>query len=361
MASSWPVGLFDSHVEERQHLSFADGPLRSQSSSPGPANAPRVLIVTQRFDPHADIVEGALTRMGASAVRLNSEDIHSFSFNWSSDPPGLQIGNTSAQPFDMNRIAGCYFRRPLPAPAHPDLKEPAAQIFSASETEAFLGGLYALPGLRWISPPAILQDAGAKISQLAVAKQVGFTVPRTVVSNDPATVLDFASGMDTEVVVKPLRTPFVEFDSSRIEFYAQRLSRSDVIRLAENARFAPTLLQEYVPKCSEVRVTVMGSSVFAVEITPVSPDLPLDWTSANASEFSYRPFPLPEKLERMIHEFLGRYRLQFGALDFLKTSDGNLVFLENNPNGVWYWLELETGLPMADSMARLLLGAASVE
>jgi hypothetical protein len=31
-----------------------------------------------------------------------------------------------------------------------------------------------------------------------------------------------------------------------------------------------------------------------------------------------------------------------------------LVFLEPNPNGQWYWIELSTGAPMADAMSDLL-------
>jgi glutathione synthase/RimK-type ligase-like ATP-grasp enzyme len=365
MVYSWPFDLFDSRRfqedpepipagEHEQARPPGSGARDMDSRQAGSANEPRVLIITQRFDPHAEVVEAALNRIGTPALRLNTEDFHSYSVNWSSEQPGLRLGQGSAHVIDLSRIVGSYFRRPLPAPAHPDLKEPEAQVFSASETEAFVGSLYALPGVRWISPPAVIQTAGAKIAQLAVATQVGLTVPRTLVTNDPTDAVQFASGLDAGLVVKPLRTSSIELETSRVEFFARRLSPSDVTRVAEYMRFAPTLLQEYVPKSSEIRVTVMGSNVFAVEITPARPDLPLDWTSVDASDFSYQPCPLPEKLEGMIREFLRWYGLQFGALDFLKTGEGEILFLENNPNGVWYWLELETGLPLADSMARLL-------
>src|SRR4029453_19406378 len=46
--------------------------------------------------------------------------------------------------------------------------------------------------------------------------------------------------------------------------------------------------------------------------------------------------------------------LRFGAIDLIETPEGEHVFLENNPNGQWYWVEMMTGQPMARAMADLL-------
>lgn len=46
--------------------------------------------------------------------------------------------------------------------------------------------------------------------------------------------------------------------------------------------------------------------------------------------------------------------LVFACIDFIVTPDDKFVFLEINPNGQWLWVEKLTGLPIAESMAKLL-------
>ena len=55
-----------------------------------------------------------------------------------------------------------------------------------------------------------------------------------------------------------------------------------------------------------------------------------------------------------LRAYLKACGLRFGAFDLIVTPQGEYVFLELNPNGQWYWVELSTGAPMADAMADLL-------
>ena len=64
---------------------------------------------------------------------------------------------------------------------------------------------------------------------------------------------------------------------------------------------------------------------------------------------------MPE-LEAVLKQLVGRLGLNFGAVDLIETPDGELVFLEVNPNGQWLWIERITGAPMCQAMARLLTG-----
>jgi D-alanine-D-alanine ligase-like ATP-grasp enzyme len=47
--------------------------------------------------------------------------------------------------------------------------------------------------------------------------------------------------------------------------------------------------------------------------------------------------------------------LAFGAFDFVVTPDNEWVVLECNPEGQWGWIEENTGLPIADAIAKYLL------
>jgi len=316
----------------------------------------RVLVISQRFDPHADVVVAALERRGAAAVRVNTDDLHGYAVRWDSETGGIVIRGAAGLCVDMHDVRSCYFRPSATPSTHPDLEVPGAAAFSAQEADAFVQGLYALPGVRWISPPHLVERAAAKVGQLAVAKQVGLTVPRTVVTNDPAEARAFAASIDGDIVVKALGATSVEAGAYRFAVAAQRLSSTELMEHADAVRLAPTVLQEHIAKDSEVRVTVIGEDVFAVELTSLGDDAPVDWTRVDPSRLAYAPVSLSHALEERIRAFLAWYQLPFGALDFLRLGDGNLAFMENNPNGAWYWLELATGLPLAESMGRLLTG-----
>ena len=52
----------------------------------------------------------------------------------------------------------------------------------------------------------------------------------------------------------------------------------------------------------------------------------------------WRHITLSPDTEDGIRRFMGDCALNFGRLDFAKT-DGELFFLEVNPNGQWAWLD----------------------
>jgi glutathione synthase/RimK-type ligase-like ATP-grasp enzyme len=58
-------------------------------------------------------------------------------------------------------------------------------------------------------------------------------------------------------------------------------------------------------------------------------------------------------------KFVRDLGLTFGCLDFIVTPDDRLVFLEINPNGQWLWIQRLTGMPIGESVARLLAGGSS--
>jgi D-alanine-D-alanine ligase-like ATP-grasp enzyme len=49
-----------------------------------------------------------------------------------------------------------------------------------------------------------------------------------------------------------------------------------------------------------------------------------------------------------------RLGLTFGALDFVMTADGDLVFLEVNPNGQWLWLDDQLDFGISEAVAAWL-------
>ncbi len=59
----------------------------------------------------------------------------------------------------------------------------------------------------------------------------------------------------------------------------------------------------------------------------------------------------------MISRFMKAAGLLYGAIDFIMTPRGELVFLEVNPAGQYLWIEKLTGLPISAAIADWLCSA----
>ncbi|HKS46022.1 MAG TPA: hypothetical protein VJT49_13100 [Amycolatopsis sp.] len=51
-------------------------------------------------------------------------------------------------------------------------------------------------------------------------------------------------------------------------------------------------------------------------------------------------------------------KLGFGTFDFIEQSDGQIIFLEINPNGQYGWLEEDLGVPISEAIAGELIKIA---
>jgi glutathione synthase/RimK-type ligase-like ATP-grasp enzyme len=181
---------------------------------------------------------------------------------------------------------------------------------------------------------------------------VGLTVPRTVITNDHTTALAFGAEVGGPVVCKTLSSVLLaDEDGLKMNFTAPVDPQAiDPTRLAVTA----TLLQEWVPKAFDVRVTVVGVEPFAVAIHADSPSGRLDWR-ADYEALRYERVQVPPAVVNGTIAYLAGFGLSYGAFDFTVTPDGQWVMLECNPAGQWLWLEHETGVPIAASLAELLI------
>ena len=124
-------------------------------------------------------------------------------------------------------------------------------------------------------------------------------------------------------------------------------------------QFAATahLIQEWVPKAYEARVTVVGRTPIAVAIHSASHAGHVDWRS-DYDALTYDHIDTPSDVTAGIGRFMDALGLAFGAFDFVVTPSGDWVMLECNPAGQWLWLEHETGAPISGALAGLLAEGA---
>ena len=321
-----------------------------------------VLIVTDKLDAHADRVIDQLHFLDYQAFRVNAADLmKDYEFSFFEDEVGTSItlGDSRHRHLQLPvGVVAAYYRKPDDVVAPDDVTDQRAIEFVRVEGNALLKCLYAYPGIRWVNDPFLIARAEAKLPQLATARACGLEIPRTIVTNKVDRAKAFAASCRGGVICKTFAPTTIKIDDTAHGCYTYKLADSEFIEFLDSIRDGPTLLQEWIPKRVELRVTVIGNDIFACEIdSQSSPQALIDWRKADVFALPHKVVTLPTTTMESVMRFVRFYGLEFAALDFILTPDDKLVFLENNPNGQWYWIEAMTGLPMARAVAKLLVRA----
>lgn len=316
-----------------------------------------ILIVTNKQDYTADFLVLELKRRGADYIRFNTEDFpERVQINWT-------IGSDVQKGYflfpkrrvDFFGITSVWYRRPsLPIPST-KIGDPAAYEFAQAESQALFGGLWRCLECFWVSHPDALQKAEFKLYQLQTARNLGFSIPSTIVTNSIEEAQAFYDGHQGEIIYKPLRRGRLNRVDGVSLIFTNPVG-ADEARHFNSVKAAPSLFQTYIPKKFEVRVTVIGEQVFAVAIySQNSPESRHDWRRGTTAALVHALHRLPDDVEAKCRELVQSMSLAFGAIDLILTPDGRYIFLEINPNGQWAWLQqLLPDLPLRERLADLL-------
>ena len=313
--------------------------------------ADTVLIVTASYDLAALYVGDALERRGAPFFRLDTDRFPS-EVRATFDPQGDLTISDEGRSISCREVKSVWYRRNV-APDLPKDLDSGTREFCERETRMFLeGALAALPTQRWLSSPGAIWRSERKPYQLAVAAKLGFTLPHTVITNDQATVREFAQ--DRLLVAKAVSSGHIAGADGNQAVFTSALAPADLEDL-EGLDLAPVTFQENVEKSADIRVTVVGNEVFAAEIlTQNQESSKVDWRATDNPDLEHRTHELPKTLAQHCVRLVSHLGLIFGALDFALKPDGTYVFFEINPNGEWLWLEDQLGLPISDRIAAWL-------
>jgi len=178
--------------------------------------------------------------------------------------------------------------------------------------------------------------------QLKIARECGFAVPDTLITNEPAAVMDFRNQHGGNIVYKA-------FNQRGLIWRPTRILRDEDLSLLDNLRHAPVIFQPVVPGIRDVRVTAIGPHIFATEFDIEKMD-GVDYR-LRMQEIPCRPHELPPVLEAQVRSFMARLGLQYGGIDFRLTHEGQYVFFEINTAGEFLYVEDRTGQPISEAMA----------
>jgi hypothetical protein len=205
--------------------------------------------------------------------------------------------------------------------------------------------------VRWceISPARVVNRVAPMASnsskpyQAQLIQRYGFSVPETLITNDPALVLDF----------KERHRRIIYKSTSGVRSIVQVFGDADVERLPL-LRWCPTQFQQYVDG-TDVRVHVIGSEVFTTCINSSATDYRYAPAQAGAAA-ELTATELDDDIADKCVRLAGGLGLAFAGIDLKLAPDGRVFCFEVNPCPGYSYYESNSGQPIAAALARYLVG-----
>ncbi len=321
----------------------------------------KILILTEEGDVHADYVIKALKRLKVACIRLHTEKLVENTHYKLKPFQGSLTGNIeildSKKAFHLNEISGVYYRRPKRPMAPEAITDFGKKQFIESETEALLNGFYGLIGATktWVNHPICNRNAGNKIEQLQRALSLGLCIPETLVTNQPKEAHEFFLQQRKNVVCKTLKQELVSIDGHNHFIFTHLLPSKTNKKTFQDVQLGSSLLQANIPKATDVRVTLVKDVCFACEIeSQGKKESKIDWRIVSPYDLPHKIIELPRLVVKKLFDLQKSYNLLSCQIDLIKTKGNEFFFLELNPNGQWLWLELMTGFPISQTIAKAL-------
>ncbi len=320
-----------------------------------------VLILTNTRDDSAGPVVDQLRSMNQPFVRFDTEkfpeeDLISIRLDGEYKTGSITCSGVEV---DIASIKSIWWRRPTKARLQYDT-HPGYMEFIRDESEIALWSFYSLfSDVFWMNHPLVgsrLLEHN-KLYQLKIASMLGLKTPRTLVTNNPLDVLTFVKKEGKAAAIKILKGNFFsrEREEENLFVFTQQITEDVVKTHFDELRMAPVMIQEYVQKAIELRVTIVGEKVFTCAIhSQGSERTKDDWRRYDFANVKHEIHVLPAEIQEKLIALLKFWGLTYGACDLILTPSGEYVFLEINANGQWYWIEQLTGMPIAKTIAEAL-------
>ncbi|MFH1308431.1 MAG: hypothetical protein ABIH51_00265 [Patescibacteria group bacterium] len=207
---------------------------------------------------------------------------------------------------------------------------------------------------KWIDDPWTIEIAEDKLYQLNLATQIGLDVPNTLVTSDPDRVRTFYKEHNGNIIVKLLGvSPIVNQ-----VLYTNKVT-SEYLAQIESVKMSPSIFQVDIPKEYDLRITVVGDKIFPVKIhSQEDEETSLDWRrkpKLNDFDVKIEQIVLSAEVELSIRRYMKAIGLRYGCIDMIVAKKGKHIFLEINPSGQWYFVQLRTEAKIAKAIADLLM------
>lgn len=146
---------------------------------------------------------------GIRWYRLNVDYLHEYSINITNDTAvvrNLKMGEVYSE-----EINALYYRKP----AFPDFSAYKEEYIPLMQKDimCLVEGIAETIGTNCLTRPSVLRRAEDKVLQMSLAKKVGFTLPRSLITNDAGSATHFICDQPTSII-KPLATGRIKYSDS---------------------------------------------------------------------------------------------------------------------------------------------------
>lgn len=258
-----------------------------------------------------------------------------------------KIINSSKEEIDNNNTRAIYYRKPR-FPQLVDYENAYHGMIKRDIITLINGIVDAFDGTV-LTKPYLLRRAENKVFQMLYSDECVRLMPKSFIGNS---INHVGIKEEDKKIIKPLSTGKVVLDD-HIELYQTNIFDKTLLKgYASEVSITPIYIQNYVEKKYEVRITIIGLSLFCVRIDSLNP---IDWR-ADYSNLSYTIIDCPSEIAKQCFEMMKKMQINFGAFDYIVNNEDEWVFLEVNPNGQWLWLEEELGINISRKIVEYLIG-----
>jgi glutathione synthase/RimK-type ligase-like ATP-grasp enzyme len=295
-------------------------------------------------DEPMDMVRLALERRGSRYVFLDQQQTADTRMDLE---VGERVCGRLAAPgieIDLEGVRGVYLR-PYDSRRMRAFERAAAgsplRLHTFGLEDALLSWVEVTPSLV-LNRPSAMSSNNSKPYQSEFLHSAGLRVPETLVTTDVAAAIGFWE-RHGEIIYKSV---------SGVRSIVSRITDIHRTRLNDIAN-CPTQLQQYVAG-NDWRVHVVGSELFACEIISDADDYRYAGRTGSTAEI--RRGDLPPEVACCCLKIADSLRLPLCGIDLRRTPAGEWYGFEANPSPAFSFYETATGLPIADAVARLLVG-----
>lgn len=271
---------------------------------------------------------------------------HGYQVDWSWESPS-PTGRIACADWalDLDTLTGVFVRFPgAEGRISPPGLEPAAAAALHAELDLGLSALFEALPCRVVNRSGEGYTNHSKPLQALIAREQGFLVPETLVTDDPDAARAFVDRHGGEVIYKSL---------SGVRSIVRKPGPGELERL-DLLRNAPSQFQERV-RGADLRVHTVGEALFATRIR--SDVVDYRYASREGGRAAMEPAALDPLVERACFALTRRMGLEMAGIDLKETADGLLYCLEVNPCPGFVFYERGTGQPISDALADLLAGS----
>jgi glutathione synthase/RimK-type ligase-like ATP-grasp enzyme len=288
------------------------------------------------------MVAGALDALGAPYLWFNQRRFDEMNLDARLD--GAEVRGTlrvNGSSVALESVRGVYTRM-MDHRQLPELRGEgdSARAQKCAELHAAMQQWLEITPARVINRTTAMASNASKPYQAQLIRRHGFSIPETLITNDPELVHEFRARHGT-IVYKSI---------SGIRSIVRPLTDEDLSRL-DSIRWCPTQFQQFVPGMN-IRVHVIGEEVLATAAVTSAVDY--RYASRDDTETQLEPIELSDELRARCVALAASLGLEFAGIDLKRTDDGEIYCFEVNPSPGFSYFESSTGQPIAHAVARAL-------